>query len=91
MADKRFDCYLILFLNSKEYAIILYASFATKKLQESNPFIGESSFISAPIIWEDCAAIFIILIASSQNKPPGSGVPVAGIMLESSPSTSNVR
>ncbi|SVE58683.1 uncharacterized protein METZ01_LOCUS511537, partial [marine metagenome] len=31
------------------------------------------------------------MIVSSQNKPPGSGVPVAGIKLESNPSTSNVK
>ncbi|SVB62801.1 uncharacterized protein METZ01_LOCUS215655, partial [marine metagenome] len=59
-------------------------------MYESNPFIGESSFISAPTICADCAAILIILIVSFQNKPPGSGVPVAGIKLESKPSTSNV-
>ena len=47
-------------------------------------------FISAPTIFEDFAAIFIILIVSSQNKPPGSGVPVAGIKLESKASTSKV-
>ena len=28
---------------------------------------------------------------SSHNKPPGSGVPVAGIILESKPSTSEVK
>ena len=33
----------------------------------------------------------MILIVSSQNNPPGSGVPVAGIMLKSNPSTSNVK
>ena len=35
-------------------------------------------------------AIFIISIVSSQKSPPGSGVPVAGIRLESKPSTSKV-
>ena len=39
----------------------------------------------------DFAAVFIMLIVSSQNKPPGSGVPVAGIKLESRPSTSKVK
>ena len=52
--------------------------------------MGASSFMSAPTISEDCVAILIIFIVSSQNKPPGSGVPVAGIMLESKPSTSKV-
>ncbi|SVD52505.1 uncharacterized protein METZ01_LOCUS405359 [marine metagenome] len=33
----------------------------------------------------------MILIVSFQNKPPGSGVPVAGITLESKPSTSKVK
>ena len=69
----------------------MYASFATKKLYELKPFIGASSFISAPTIFEFLAAILIIFKVSSQNNPPGSGVPVAGIILESNPSTSNVR
>ena len=41
--------------------------------------MGDSSFMSAPTILEYLDAIFIISIVSSQNKPPGSGVPVAGI------------
>ncbi|SVC63654.1 uncharacterized protein METZ01_LOCUS316508, partial [marine metagenome] len=36
-------------------------------------------------------AIFKISKVSSQSNPPGSGVPVAGIMLESNTSTSNVK
>ena len=46
--------------------------------------------MSAPTILEFFAAVFIIFNVSSQNNPPGSGVPVAGIMLESKPSTSKV-
>jgi uncharacterized integral membrane protein (TIGR00697 family) len=56
-----------------------------------NPLIGDSSLISAPTIFEFLAAILIISNVSSHKSPPGSGVPVAGIILESSPSTSNVR
>ena len=41
--------------------------------------------------WSFFTAIFMISKVSSHSKPPGSGVPVAGIMLESNPSTSNVR
>ena len=47
--------------------------------------------MSAPTIFEFLAAILIIAKVSSHNKPPGSGVPVAGIILESKPSTSNVK
>ena len=46
--------------------------------------------MSAPTIFEFLAAILIIFKVSSHNNPPGSGVPVAGMMLESNPSTSNV-
>jgi len=53
--------------------------------------MGASSFISAPTILEFFAAILIIFIVSSQNNPPGSGVPVAAMTLESKPSTSNVK
>ena len=52
--------------------------------------MGDNSFISAPTILEYLDAIFIIFIVSSQKSPPGSGVPVAGIKLESKPSTSKV-
>ena len=45
--------------------------------------MGASSFISAPTILEFFAAILIIFIVSSQNNPPGSGVPVAAMTLES--------
>ena len=47
--------------------------------------------MSPPTMLEFFAAIFKILSVSSQNNPPGSGVPVAGIILESNPSTSKVR
>mgnify|MGYP005702821191 CR=1 FL=1 len=47
--------------------------------------------MSAPTIFEFFAAIRIMFKVSSHNNPPGSGVPVAGIMLESNPSTSKVR
>ena len=47
--------------------------------------------MSAPTKFEFFAAILIISRVSSQNNPPGSGVPVAGIKLESKPSTSNVK
>ena len=53
--------------------------------------MGESSLMSAPTILEFFAAIFMIFKVSSHNNPPGSGVPVAGIILESKPSTSKVR
>ena len=53
--------------------------------------MGDNSLISAPTIFEFFAAILIIFKVSSHNNPPGSGVPVAGIILESRPSTSNVR
>ena len=53
--------------------------------------IGDNSLISAPTILEFFAAILIIFNVSSQKSPPGSGVPVAGIMLGSNPSTSNVK
>ena len=53
--------------------------------------MGDNSLISAPTIFEFFAAILIMFKVSSHNNPPGSGVPVAGIMLESKPSTSNVR
>jgi len=42
-------------------------------------------------MFEFFAAILIILSVSSHNNPPGSGVPVAGMILESKPSTSNVK
>ena len=45
---------------------------------------------SAPTILAFLHAILIISKASSQNIPPGSGVPVAGMILESTPSTSKV-
>ena len=38
------------------------------------PFIGASSFISAPTILEFLAAILIMSKVSSQNNPPASGV-----------------
>ena len=47
--------------------------------------------MSAPTIFEFFAAILIILRVSSHNNQPGSGVPVAGIILESNPSRSNVK
>ena len=47
--------------------------------------------MSAPTISEFFTAIFIIFKVSSQSNPPGSGVPVAGIILESRPSTSKVK
>ena len=53
--------------------------------------MGDNSLISAPTIFEFFAAILIMFSVSSHNNPPGSGVPVAGIILESKPSTSNVR
>jgi len=72
------------------YARILYANFATRKLYESKFLIGANSLISAPTILEILQTSFIIGKTSSQSKPPGSGVPVAGIMLASNPSTSKV-
>ena len=47
--------------------------------------------MSAPTTFEFFIAILIIFKVSSHSKPPGSGVPVAGIILLSSPSTSNVK
>ena len=47
--------------------------------------------MSAPTIFEFLAAILIIFKVSSHSNQPGSGVPVAGIILESNPSTSKVR
>ena len=44
--------------NIKIYMIKFYKlSFATKKLYELNPLIGDNSFISAPTILEFFAAI----------------------------------
>ena len=52
--------------------------------------MGASSLISAPTTLETEQTFLIIGITSLQNIPPGSGVPVAGIKLESKPSTSKV-
>ena len=79
------------YFNKNLYVSILYASFAIKKLYELKPLIGANSFISAPITFAFLKVVLIKLNVSYQNKPPGSGVPVAGIILESKPSTSKVR
>ena len=46
--------------------------------------------MSAPTTFETEQTLLIVGITSFQNIPPGSGVPVAGIKLESNPSTSKV-
>ena len=52
--------------------------------------MGANSFMSAPTTLEIWQTFFMIGKTSYQRRPPGSGVPVAGIILESKPSTSKV-
>ncbi len=53
--------------------------------------MGANSFISAPTTLELEKIFFNKSKVSYHKSPPGSGVPVAGIILESKLSTSNVK